>query len=94
MSDPFVTTGTTGASTVDDSAVELIRAVPNRIFKHLMVINNGDAVGFFKVGSGGEPVRIEKAIEAFDDVVIENEQVFIQRESGGTDMTKVFGIIW
>lgn len=94
MSDPFVTTGTAGASTVDNNAVELIRAVPKRTFKHLMVINNGAAVGFFKVGSGGEPVRLEKAIETFDDVVIKNQQVLIQRETDSTNMTQVFGIIW
>ncbi len=94
MSDPFKSSGTVGATTIDNDAVSLIAAVPKRIFKHIMIINNGAAVGFFKVGSGGEPVRIEKAIEAFDDVVIENEEVFIQRVAGGTNMTNVFGVIW
>ncbi len=94
MSDPFKSSGTAGAATVDDTAVPLIAAVPKRIFKHLMIINEGAKEGFFKIGSNGVPVRIAKAIEAFDDVVIENEQVFIQREAGGSNMTKVFGVIW
>lgn len=94
MADPFKTSGTAGAATVDDAAVEVIDAIPGRIFKHLMIINEGANPGFFKIGAGGEPVRAAKALEAFDDVSIDEEKIFIQRPAGGPNMDTVFVVIW
>ncbi|KKN74304.1 hypothetical protein LCGC14_0392430 [marine sediment metagenome] len=93
----MISSGETAKATTDDTVVALLAAIPDVIFRHIMVLNEGANPGFFQIGAGGPFIRVAAgSFEFFDggDIQIDNQVVNIKRPAGGPNMAGVFGFAW
>ena len=87
--------GLVAKATTDDTAVEVIAADADRVFRHLRITNTGGVAGFYSIDGGSTWEYLPSNTIMTDDwVTIDNKAVKIKRVSGGADLSGVYASAW
>ena len=89
------TSGVTAKATTDDTAVEVIAATAEKIFRHARIINEGTVAGFWSIDGGTTWERLPASTALTDDgVFIKNKAIQVKRIAGGSDLSGIYASAW
>jgi hypothetical protein len=89
----MASSGTTAKQTTDANPITLIAATDQHVFRHLTIINEGNAAGFFSFDGGTEWHRLPVGSVTMDNLSIMNLAVQAKRD-GANDLTGIYASTW
>ena len=89
------TSGVSAKATVADAAVEVLAADDTMVFRHIRIVNEGGAPGFYSIDGGTTWERLPAGgVLTDDDVLIRNKAVQVKRVAGGANLSGVYAAAW
>jgi len=92
----MITSGEAPVVTTTNAVETLLAAVKGSSFRHLKIVNEGLAPGFWRIGSGPFVRMPAQSVLFYDDgdIQITNQVVEVKRVTDSADLADVFAFAW